>query len=535
MVAGPKESKFRQLLEKLDRCTDDRLVNLSGEIRVVESDGDGGVRELEGIEPIQFGGLFRTGTRSYIGKAEKPAVVWQVSESQLPVLQFYKDRRTPRFVCVGSMRSGKTEILVRAAAMLATQFRNADIGMVSPTSGKLAVLWKKLTRILPPAWVEKASLHAVLEPPYILLVNGVRFQFLSAKAPSKQMGSPIHGQDWVAAFLDEEQQIIDEAIGDVTARGSDAPGGWYPMLSTCTISDAPEWRSRLAKYRSDPAVEVYRMAIFANAWIEQRFIDQLKATLPPRQFRMRVLAMEEPPERATYPDFTREKHCRTIPQIGAIDCTERIIGAKYLIGYDPGISCDISVILRCFIIGKSTQPYWWIVDEVVTRPGNPNKHAADLKRHLHTQYDKTKPKDVYVRCDPHTNREDGGTRDIYYEMKSSGFRCQPAVFKRNAPASQAHRAGTLLKNDRIQTVNKLLLTESGVTRLFMEVDESGMVKATETAVSFETSQRDEFFRAEMYKKGDKSDISHPTCAVGYALYSYEHARPSPPVAQKNGD
>ena len=327
----------------------------------------------------------------------------------------------------------------------------------------------------------------------------------------------------------------DEAMADVLSRGRDAPDGWYPILSTCTISDAPEWRSRLAKYRTSPGVVVHAMPITANPTVTQDHIDQLKAGLPPRAFRMRVLALEEPPERATYPDFTRKKHCRPIPQIGAIDCTARVTnGARYLIGYDPGVVCDVSVILRCFTIGDSTLPYWWVTDEVVTRPGNPNKHASDLARYLHRQY-KVKPGDVSVRCDPHTNRDDGAPIDVYYEMKAAGFRCQPAVYKRNAKPSQAHRAGSLLKNPRIQVVNTLLLNARDDTRLYLDVDETGLAKATETAVSLEMSQRDEFGRAEMYRKGDISDISHPTCALGYALYTYEHARPIPPVKQDNGD
>ena len=340
--------------------------------------------------------------------------------------------------------------------------------------------------------------------------------------------------DWVAAFVDEEQQCTDEAIADVISRGRDAPDGWYPVLSTCTISDAPQWRSRLAKYRSDPSVIVHSMPITANPTVKPAFIEQLKASLTPRQFNMRVLAKEEPPEMATYPDFTRKRHCRPIPQIGAIDCTARVTnGAKYLVGYDPGVMCDASVLLRCYTIGDSTDRYWWVVGEVITRPGNPNKHAADLARFLLAQQYKARPSEVLVRCDPHTNREDGAPIDVYYEMKSTGFRCMPAVHKRNASPAQAHRPGQLLKRDRIQTVNTLLYNAAGKTRLFLEVDDRGMAKASETAVSLEMSQRDEFGRAEMYKKGDASDISHTTAGLGYALYHIEHARPFVPA--ENGD
>lgn len=332
--------------------------------------------------------------------------------------------------------------------------------------------------------------------------------------------------DWVAAFIDEEQQVSDEAVADVIARGRDAPDGWYPILSTCTISDDPGFRSRLANYKTDPSIDVHALQVTANPFMPPEFIEQMKSSMTPRQFRMRVLAQEEPPERATYPDFDRRRHVRPVPQIGAVDITQQLTGGRVLIGYDPGALCDVSVLLKAFRVGDSAQPYWWIVDEVVTRPGNPNKHANDLARHLWRQY-KLKPDDVVIRADPHVSGEHGATDDTYAEVRLSGFSVQYAVYKKNAPAAQAHRHGQLPKDARIQVVNTLLLNARDETRLFLDTDDMGRPRAQFTATSLEMSQRDDFGRAEMYKKGSDNDISHPTCALGYAIYRLEKARTSP--------
>ena len=144
-----------------------------------------------------FGGMFDPVARDWCRDRfpAEPACEWVVSEQQLRVLQFYQDRPAPRCVMIGGMGAGKTAIAARAAVLLATKFANADIGIVGPTQQKLGPMIKKFGEVLPKSWIEKAQWHALFEPPYVRLVNGVRFQFLGAKAPSKAMGSPIHGFD----------------------------------------------------------------------------------------------------------------------------------------------------------------------------------------------------------------------------------------------------------------------------------------------------------------------------------------------------
>lgn len=197
-MAGVREDyRLRDQLARLSHVTDSELVNMTGEVRVLGS----GVTH-------QFGGMFDTLTREYVGKwhegqwqgdGEAPpfAVVWEVSPEQFQALLFYRRHGVPRLVLIGAMSSGKTAIAARAATMLSTEFANSDMGVVGPTQQKLGPMRKKLAEaeVLPKSWVKRAQWNTLFEPPYILLKNGVRLQFVGAKAPSKQMGSPIHGFD----------------------------------------------------------------------------------------------------------------------------------------------------------------------------------------------------------------------------------------------------------------------------------------------------------------------------------------------------
>lgn len=187
MAVAPDVLKLQQQLDRLQRATDSELINMSGEVRVLGTD-----------TVHRFGGMFDTLTREYTDDVPPaPEVVWEVSQEQYRALTFYREHAKPRMVLVGAMSSGKTAIAARAAVMVATEFVNSDMGIVGPTQQKLGPMRKKLAdpEVLPKSWVQDVHWNTLFEPPYILLKNGVRLQFVGAKAPSKQMGSPIHGFD----------------------------------------------------------------------------------------------------------------------------------------------------------------------------------------------------------------------------------------------------------------------------------------------------------------------------------------------------
>jgi hypothetical protein len=530
MALAQSESDYRRLTTELTKFTRREPVNFSGLLEVVDSDAD----------PIEFGGVFDPRTRRYLSAADEPGVSWEVGEQQVKPLMFYENRPGARFVLVGAMGAGKTEILVRAAAKLGTCFRNANIGMVSPTQQKMGIVWKKFKRIVPHSWILDESRRPLFEPPYIELVNGVKYQFLSAKAPSKQMGSPIHGWDWVAAFVDEEEQINDEAMHDTLSRGRDAPDGWYPVLSTCTISDDPEFRKRYAQYKADENVIVYPMAITANPWVEAAYVEHMRTQMPEREFAQRFLALEQPPARATYPRFDRKIHIQPVPNIGLTDVTRQVTGADYLIGHDPGELHDVSLVLKAYerrevVNGERVlERLWYVMGELTTDQTTSSEHAAALAEYLSDRFRaheieqdrngmlrlREGTRTVVIRADPHGTSE--GTPDVavYQHFRKLGFDIRPAQYKRNADAASASKAGTLKREARIETVNTLIRSAAGRTRLFILADSRGHPTCPKLAQALEMSQRDDYGRSEQQRK-DSHDLSHWPSALGFALWPYE--------------
>jgi len=427
--------------------------------------------------------------------------------------------RDGRFLLGDFTITHNTEVMARWLLRTAFRFRNAAIGVVAPTQSRRDIIWRKLLRLLRPAWIAEVR----LSDKEIHLVNGVRFEFVSAKENSAATGSPLAGKDWVAAGVDEEQDCPQSAMDELEMRGRDAPDGYFPVLSTCTLKDSAEWRERKQRYEAQPDCSLYRMTLTDNPFVAQAYIDSLARSLDPRAYRMRVLALDTRPERATYPDFSRERHVRQLPELGVRDITKSRVGASALIGYDPGTLKDCSVILKCFSIAGGP-PTWFVMSEVVTEPGSAQKHAADLVSHLALDY-ALQPRDVIIRADPYgdTPTENKPDRTVYVEFRIAGFKILPAVHKRNPTAKTANKPGSLPRNARISVVNRLLLNQANETRIYLLADDQGLPVAKEVANSLEVSARDESGKAENYRK-DKYDPTHPTAALGYALYSYEKPR-----------
>jgi hypothetical protein len=302
------------------------------------------------------------------------------------------------------------------------------------------------------------------------------------------------------------------------------------------VSDTPEFRARLAKYRADDAVTVYPMAWDANPFVDRSYWDRLRKGLSPRQWAQRVLSQEQPPERATYPGFRRPTHIKPRPLVGAPDITRAVTGGwDYLVGHDPGKLYDVSEILKCYEVGG--ERYWWVIDELTTERTTIADHVVTLRTRFNerwgAQYLRKTPEGllkldtsyprVLVRVDPHGTTE--GTADVAvrkYFVKE-GFDAKFAAYRDSMNVATAGKAAVIHRETRIELVNSLLLNAAGETRLYIDVDDRGNVVAPELAKSLQMSERDVYGRAEVERKGE-NDRSHWPCAVAFALYSYERVR-----------
>lgn len=466
---------------------------------------------------LEEGGLFDTLTRKFISKEIKdPRPTIYFAESQAVPFSFGKHgSKHNRMIIVGSHGSGKTEVLVRWLLRKCLHLKNCTIGVVAPTVARTKILWNKLKKILMPQWITQER----VADKEIHLINGIILEFCSANDGNSQLGSSIAGKDWSACIIDEEQDIAQQSLDEIMMRGRDSSDGYYPVLSTCTLKDSPQFRERMKIYNSQPNCIVYRMTLQDNPFVDQSYIDSLAASLSPRAYRMRVLALDARPEAAVYPDFDRERHIAKLPEIGAFDVTKKITGYSLLAGYDPGAYKDFSVFLKAYRIGNAPVT-WWIIDEVETMPGNPEKHAYDLQRKVNRLgYDVS---DLIVRADPHGNTPSDNKTDktVYTIMRNCGIMIKPAQFTQNPKLADGNKAGTIPKEARIGVVNTLLLSAKGETSLYLLSDDKGNPIARQTAESIDVNERNpNTGRAEQYRK-DKYDPTHPACALGYGLWPY---------------
>lgn len=422
-----------------------------------------------------------------------------------------------RFVCVGAMGAGKTMVLAMAAICRALRNPGYNIGVVAPTQKRLRIVWQKIVALLPPAWIRQVRLN----DGEIILVNGARLQFVATKIYSADIGSPIQGQSWIACYVDEEQDITDSVMADIAMRGRDAPNGIYPVLSTCTLKDTPDWRNRKALYERRGDVTIYRMEALANPFVAKEYWEQLKLELTPRQYRMRVLALDAKPERAVYVDFDRDTHLRPIPDVGARDVTARITnGFAMLIGYDPGRQQDVSLFLKAYDVRGEPGPVWFVVDEITTLATTTEVHATDVLRRLQEKYRLQYPDDgqAIIRADPYGNSEERPHVTVYKEFAKLGLKIKPAAYNKLNTGP-----GMIPKEARIGVVNSLLRNAAGETRLYIATDDTGKSVAPKLVAALEMSERDETGKAETAKK-TTADLSHWPAALGYALWPYERIR-----------
>ena len=469
------------------------------------------------VPPRAYGGRFDTVARVWCGPP-RSWVTWQVGAGQLPPL----DASRGRFVCVGAMGAGKTEILARACILAAIlRGRNMAIGVVAPTQKRLRIIWAKVTRLLAPAWV----LETRLSDSEITLINGCKLQFVAAKIHSADVGSPIQGYSWIEAFVDEEQDVDDEAMADVLMRGRDAPNGDYRVVSSCTLKDTPAWRERKRRYEAEPDTVLYRMAATANPFVAAEYWQELRARLTERQYRMRVLALDARPERAVYPEFDAALHVSARPLVGARDVTRAIVGRDVLIGYDPGTLFDVSIFLKAYQRSAERDPTWYVIGELTTEQTTTDAHAIALAKSLaHWGYT---PADALMVGDPYGDREDTNRPHVtvYKVFVSAGFKIRPAAYSTNMRG--ASKPGVVPKDAGIELVNTLLKNASGQTRLYVDVATNGTPVAPRLVAAMEMSERDESGRAERQKK-TKQDLSHWPAALRYALWPFERIRLAEP-------
>jgi len=529
--------KARSLIRSEDRYTD-----LGVKVCVVRQDMEGGIEVKSGrpkvslIETHRFGGMFDNLTRRFSGESKDP-IVWYVTPIQWRLLNHEMDET--RILCFGAEGSGKSHTLALYAALRflkAIEFKGFA-GVTAPTGDRLRTLLHVMKSCIPidspqnrvrGSW---GTYHGFNGPGELRMINGLTIQFRGTHQASAALGARLQSYNWAWAVSDEIQDSISEpgdVDGDIEARLRAAPGGKSYRFCTATAKDSSEFRTWRAKKGASPDWAIERMPYYSNWSVFSRHWETMKRNLSAREWKRRCLAMDLPPENATYNAWERERNLQRIPEIGARDVTAKVLsryGNNYgmLVGHDPGTTVDVSLFLRAYQLRGEHDFRWYVVDELTTKNSTTEEHASRVLERLQKKWDVNYlgagESKALIRCDPYGDSANKTDRSVYLQFKLLGLEMRSAQYD-----SKGRGKGHIGREARIEMVNRLLFNAAENSRLFVACDENGSPAAPKLVEAFEQSERDANGRSETARKGTAQDRSHWPAALGYALWPTEKMR-----------
>ncbi len=528
MLDNPRAEARRQLREFRERSdADRRFVDMGVVLHVVRRDFDHGRKLLSGAPPLtilrshHFGGVIdRAADPIRLCGPSRAPRHWYCSEQAEPLV-LHRDDLPPSLLVYGSMGAGKTVTLAQWLYLRVLEFTGlgVEIGATAPTSPRLAMIFREARDLWPAhtwTWKERDQTFT--------MANDVIVRLVSTHQSSKAEGSRVQGYTWAAHAGDELQDQLD-VNGDIEARGRGAPNGIYRRFNSATAKDDSDWRNFRSEVDANPQDWLVQHLFGLDSPFQfPAYWDGLKRRMSLREYQRKVLAMDVAPDDRLYTSYDRKENVRPRPRVGALDVTGTELSAfgyrgyGLLGGHDPGLSVDVTLILKAFQLSKKEPPAWWVVDEIITERKTTEGHCVELARRLSAWTQRP-----LVYCDPHginsTNDDDRPDVTVLKTFIRHGFDIRPAAY---SPGKST--PGQIPREARIDLVNTLLCDAHGRRRLFIDCDDKGQPVAPRLVEALERQQRDATGKAERVRKGSDSDLTHYTCALGYALFPIEKPR-----------
>ena len=504
-------SPRRALIEKLRAAGDEerRYVDCGARVRLYERGPDGRPVPSRWL-PRAFGGVYDTFAGAYVpGRIPSKWVELKIHRGQLPLVEAIGDQTRRRILGLGAPGGGKSMAIVVAAVALALRNPNGIGGVVAPTGQRLEVVWRKLLELLEPAQFVQAVKLGSKE---LLLVNGTTIQFRAAARRSDTYGSPIAGHDWQWAAEDEQQNIDDDSLREVDARGRIVRH--YQVFSSATNDARHEFQRRLQAYKASPDKHVVRFSGPDNCFTPLEHWEALKRLWSPEDYARFVDCTDVPRAGRVYPSFSYAENTARPPSHQ--DITAQLIADKYkgvradyVVGWDPGVITSASVIMKAWPGQGEHERRWFVLDEVTTRDATTEFHAADIAKWCIARG--IRQDRLLILRDPHTGKETDDSDDV--QMRAGGF---PYVRRSNYGMR-------IERKHRVSMVNALLRDATDRRRLFLASSPNGVPIADKTS---------ECLGHLMYAPNGEVDYQHKTYlnlahwgeAVGYALYPWENIR-----------
>jgi len=527
----------------------DRYVDASVMIHVVTADKVPGAKtaEINGrtlsiLRSHAHGGWIDTkSSPPSLGhfSGEKNARHWYCSEDQEAAL-YHRGAELAQLI-YGSEGAGKTRLLcmwhyLRWIENIG-EFPPREGGQTAPTLGRLGLVKVEMLDAFSPSWGRYVARD---EFEGFEMCDGTRIRFRYSHAQSKAKGAPIQGYNWSWCGRDEMQDQV-EAHADIQARGRSAKNARYLQLGTATAKDDPQWRTLRDKLEASGMWLRRTLLGPRSPFVHPDHWEAMKATMPLREYKRRVLALDLPPETATYPEWSRETGLITVQDLGWTDVTRnelRGAGPNYtlLVGHDPGLTIDVSLFLRAYVNARderryhagAVKPFWVVLGELNTERSTTEVHIAKLLELVRDRWQlnlldrrgkvTSEVNQMLVHADPAGNSDARTDKSVYTQFANAQIRCRPAAWNQN---HDGH--GRVPREAAVELINTLFCNAAGERRLFVARNPDGSPAAPKLVAALESSERDHNGKAENALKG-KGDVSHWPASLRYALWAIERPR-----------
>ena len=501
-------SQRTELLEKIKAILSPgggtREVDCAVQLQVWRRKGDGDPYPSE-LLPRVYGGRYDRLLRRFVGPAGAPKVL-RVHEGQAELILAALDGTHRHVLALGAPGGGKTLGAVAVAVCLACLTANDLGGVIAPTQKRLLIVWRDFLRVAKPLGLIDQVREATHE---VRFNNRTWVQFLAAKRPDERTGTPLQGWSWSWVVPDESQSNSDDVMDEIEYRGRRV-GDRYRVIETATNAQIGVFQRRLARYKCDPATyHIIRYAGEKNVFVPTSHWKQLARVLSKREYAVKVLCEDLPPENLLYPAFDLGKNLHPRPQVGT-DITAKLVADRYgvedrrwIVGQDFGVLRTVSIFLKCYL--EHGQRIWYACDEITSYEG------TTAQMHARKILDRYNKNELIVLPDPHINTADVDKSDY------AAFRTEGLIVK--LPVAPGKKISI---RHRVAMLNGLLCNADGAHRFFVECDEGSLrnPRCPKLVDAFmgHTVPEDGCLRQ---TRKDYRDLSHWPDAAGYGLFPFE--------------
>lgn len=382
-------------------------------------------------------------------------------------MEVYRD--THRFkVVVAGRRWGKTQLAKVSLIKFARKKRRL-IWYVAP-SYRMAkqIMWPELVESIPRKWVRKYN-ETILT---ITLVNGSKIELKGADNPDSLRGVGIH-----YLVMDEVQDIDPEAWSKVLRPTLASTGGHALFIGTPKAYNFLHVLWSLGQKTDARAWASWQFPTITSPFIPLEEIDAAREDMDPKSFAQEFEASFETMSGRVYYPFDRKVHVKPLAFNPAL---------PIWIGQDFNIDPMSSVVFQFQRNGEL-----WAVDEIILPSSNTQELCDELERRYWRHLEQ-----IVIYPDPagayRGHQRGESDLDIFRER---GFKKQK--YRRKHPPVA----------DRINAVNRMLMSATGVVKLYIDPRCKKLIEA---------------FEQTLYKPGGRevdktAGVEHAADAAGYCV------------------